>query len=50
MSAFELSKGHAKPIDDRPAQVADEVVNASLDIQARRKLARILRSKGNVEL
>lgn len=38
MSAFELSDGFAKPIDDRPTQVADDVVKAYLDIQTRRKL------------
>ena len=49
MSSFELAKGYSKPIGDHPVQISDDIVKAYEDIQARRKLARIIKSKGNVE-
>lgn len=49
LSSFELAKGYSKPLNGNLKQVSDEVVKAYQDIQARRKLSRILKSKSNEE-
>lgn len=49
LSSFELAKGYSKPIEGIVHHVSDDVVNAYQDIQARRKLSRILKSKSNQE-
>lgn len=52
MSAFELAKGFTNPVTSSPAtcKVPDDVRDAHNKLQARRKLALILRSKATKEI
>lgn len=50
MSSYELAKEYLKPIDNESAEVSDEHFQEYQDIQARKKLAKTSKSKGNMEL
>ena len=50
MSSFELAKGFTKPVIHRSiTEIPDDVVNAQIKLQAKRKLALILKSKATFE-
>ena len=49
MSAYELAKGFSKPMEGVVHKVPDEIAKAHEELQARRKLARILKSKSYPE-
>lgn len=52
MSAFELAKRFTKPVNSKPAElcVPINVIDAREQLQARRKLALIMRSKALTEV
>lgn len=50
MPSFELAKGYTKPVDKKPDELPNDIIQAYNNIQSRRKLALILRSKAVKEI
>lgn len=50
VSAYEMAKGYTRPFEGSPISLPQEMLDAHLNMQARRKLSMIMRSKATKEI